>query len=103
MNNIIEKMRTYLTSKYTAKQNNTFANGIMIAGVVINTIDFLQNPTVFISPVTIIAITLVVIGAVYQALFVRCPHCGDKLKGQKSKLPDRCPACNGKLYELPKK
>lgn len=102
MKNLIEKLRAYLTSKYTTKQNNTFANGIMIVGVIINTIEILQNPTGFNWPLNLLAIALVAIGATYQALFVRCPHCGDKLKGHKNKLPDRCPECNGKLYELPK-
>lgn len=103
MNNLIEKLRAYLTSKYTAKQNNTFANVVMGAGVVINTIEILNNPTGFNWPINILAVALVVIGAVYQWLFVRCPHCGDKLKGHKNKLPDRCPECNGYLDQLPQK
>ena len=51
---------------------------------------------------TITSVILVIIGGVYQMLFVRCPHCGDKLKGHKNKLPDRCPECNGYLDQLPK-
>ena len=102
MNALIERLRKHLTTRYTAKQNNTFANGVMIAGVVLNTIEIINNPTGFNWPMTITSIALVVIGGVYQMLFVRCPHCGDKLKGQKNKLPDRCPECNGYLDQLPK-
>lgn len=103
MKNAIKNLRNYLLSKYTVKQNNTVANGIMIAGVVVNILEMMNNPTGFNWPLIILSIVLVTIGAVYQALFVRCPVCGDKLKGKATKLMDRCPNCNHDLTKLPRK
>lgn len=99
----MNKLREFLAAKFTAKQNNTIANVVMFAGVMINTIEILNNPTTWNWGVNLTAIALVVIGGVYQAMFVRCPHCGDKLKGLKNKLPDRCPNCGGALDKLPQK
>lgn len=101
MNNLIEKLRNTLLSKYSAKTNNKIANALMLAGVVINTIEILQNPTGFNWPMTFAAVALVVIGAVYQAVIVRCPVCGDKLKGKATKMMDRCPNCNHDLDRIP--
>lgn len=98
---MIEKLRETMLAKFSAKTNNKIANGIMIAGVIINTIEILNNPTGWNWPVNILAIGLVAIGAVYQALIVRCPICGDKLKGKATKMMDRCPNCNHDLDKIP--
>ena len=99
---MIENLRTFLLSKFSAKQHNTFANVIMFAGVIINTFEILNNPTGWNWTVNIIAIAMVVIGSIYQALIVRCPVCGDKLKGKATKMMDRCPNCNHDLTKVPK-
>lgn len=99
----MNKLKETLTTKFTAKQNNNIANGLMCAGVVLNLLDMLQNGFELKLAPVIISIGLVTIGAVYQAIFVVCPHCGDKLKGQKNKLPERCPNCHKRLDTLPKK
>lgn len=100
---MIDNLRTFLLSKLSVKQNNTIANIVMFAGVAINTIEILNNPAGWNWGVNILAIALVVLGFVYQLLFVRCPICGDKLKGKGSKMVDRCPNCNHDLNKVPKK
>ena len=99
MNEKIAQLREMLLRKYSPKQHNKVANGIMFAGVLVNTYEILNNFTSFNWPLVALAVGLVVIGAVYQALIVRCPVCGDKLKGKGSKMMDRCPNCN---YDLDK-
>ena len=101
MNNMLENFRNLMLSKYSAKTNNKIANGIMMAGVLVNTYEILQNFTSFNWPLVAIALGLVAIGAVYQAVVVRCPVCGDKLKGKASKMMDRCPNCNHDLDVIP--
>ena len=87
--------------KMTAKQHNTLANILMGAGVVINLIDMMQNFKI-VNPIPlIISIVLVAGGAVYSYLLVRCPHCGDKLKGCRNHFPERCPVCGKPLDKLP--
>jgi len=100
MNEFIAKLRKTLLSKYSPKQHNKVANLVMFAGVIINTIDMLKNPTVFNWSVIVVSVLLVVLGAVYQALIVRCPVCGDKLKGKTTKMMDRCPNCNHDLDKV---
>lgn len=101
MNKIID----FVTSKLTVQQNHTIANVLMIAGVVVNLIDIMQNGYVIKLGPVLLAVALVAIGYIYQLLFVHCPHCGDKLKGlkNKTKLPERCPNCGKRLNMLPKK
>lgn len=101
MNEKIEQLRKMLLSKASAKQHNKIANGIMFAGVLVNTYEILNNLTSFNWPLVAVAVGLVVIGAVYQALIVRCPVCGDKLKGKGHKMMDRCPNCNHDLDKIP--
>ena len=98
---MIENLRKTLLSKLSAKQHNKIANGIMMAGVLVNTYEILTNLTNFNWTLTAIAVALVAIGAVYQALIVRCPVCGDKLKGKASKMMDRCPNCSHDLDKIP--
>jgi len=100
----MEKIIKFVTSKLTAQQNQNIANALMITGVVINLIDIFQNGYVMKWGPVLLAVGLVVIGYIYQLLFVRCSHCGDKLKGlkNKTKLPERCPNCNKRLDMLPK-
>ena len=101
MNEKIEQLRETLLRKYSAKQHNRIANGIMFAGVIVNTYEILNDFTSFNWPLVALAVGLVIIGAVYQALIVRCPVCGDKLKGKGSKMMDRCPNCNHDLDVIP--
>jgi tRNA(Ile2) C34 agmatinyltransferase TiaS len=101
MNEKIAQLREMLLRKYSPKQHNRIANGIMFAGVLVNTYEILNNFTSFNWPLVALAVGLVVIGAVYQALIVRCPVCGDKLKGKGSKMMDRCPNCNHDLDKVP--
>jgi tRNA(Ile2) C34 agmatinyltransferase TiaS len=101
MNEMIEQLREKLLHKYSAKQHNRIANCIMFAGIMVNTYEVLKNLTSFNWPLVAVAVGLVAIGAVYQALFVRCPICGDKLKGKGSKMMDRCPNCNHDLDKVP--
>jgi tRNA(Ile2) C34 agmatinyltransferase TiaS len=101
MKEMIEQLREKLLHKYSAKQHNRIANGIMFAGIMVNTYEVLKNLTSFNWPLVAVAVGLVAIGAVYQALFVRCPICGDKLKGKGSKMMDRCPNCNHDLDKVP--
>ncbi len=101
----MNKLIHFVTSRLTAQQNQNIANIVMVAGVLINLWDIMQNGYVIKLGPTLLAVGLVVVGALYQFLFVRCSHCGNKLKGLKTKtrLPERCPACNGRLDRLPKK
>ena len=98
---MIEKFREMMLSKFSAKTNNKIGNGIMLAGVLINTFEILNNPTGWNWPVNLLAIGLVVVGAVFQSLIVRCPVCGDPLKGKATKMMDRCPNCNHDLDKIP--
>ena len=100
MKEMIEQLREKLLHKYSAKQHNRIANGIMFAGIMVNTYEILKNLTSFNWPLVAVAVGLVAIGAVYQALFVRCPICGDKLKGKGSKMMDRCPNCDHDLDKV---
>ena len=100
MNDFIENLRKNLLSKYSAKKLNRIANGVMFAGVIINTMEILQNPLSFNWTISILAVVLVAVGAVFQALIVRCPVCGDKLKGKASKMMDNCPNCNHDLDKV---
>ena len=101
----MNKIREFINSKLTPQQNHNIANVLMAAGVIINLIDILENGYVMKWGPVLLAVALVAIGYTYQLLFVRCPHCGDKLKGlkNKTKLPERCPNCNKRLDMLPKK
>ena len=101
MNEKIEQLRKMLLSKASAKQHNRIANGMMVAGVLVTTYEILNNRTSLNWPLVAVAVGLVVIGAVYQALIVRCPVCGDKLKGKGHKMMDRCPNCNHDLDKIP--
>lgn len=100
----MKKITEFLTTKLTAKQNNTIATVLMVAGILVNLFDMMQNGFVLKPLPVIIAVVLVAVGYAYQLLFVRCPHCGDKLKTEKnkSKLPDKCPNCGKRLDTLPK-
>lgn len=101
MNKLVE----FVHSKLTAQQNQLIANVVMIVGVGFNLADMMQNGIALRLVPTVVSIALVVIGYLYQLLFVSCPYCGDKLKGHKNKmkLPERCPNCNERLDKLPKK
>lgn len=102
MNEKIEQLRETLLRKYSAKQHNRIANGIMFAGVLVNTYEILSGDLAsFNWPLVAVAVALVAIGATYQALIVRCPICGDKLKGKGSKMMDNCPNCNHDLDKIP--
>lgn len=97
----IEQLRKIMLRKYSAKQHNKIANGILFAAVLVSTYEVLNNLTSFNWPLVALVIILATIGATYQALFVRCPVCGDKLKGKGSKMMDRCPNCNHDLDKIP--
>lgn len=101
----MNKLIKFVNSKLTAQQSQTIANVVMCLGVVINLLDMLQNGLELKWGPALLAIGLVLIGYIYQLIFVRCPHCGDTLKGHKNKtkLPERCPNCKGRLDKLPKK
>lgn len=101
----MDKIIKFVTSKLTAQQNQNIANVLMIVGVGINLVDMVQNGLEMNLLPMLLAIVLVAIGYTYQILFVRCSHCGDKLKGLKTKmsLPERCPECGKRLNTLPKK
>lgn len=101
----MKKLVDFVTSKLTAQQNQTIANVLMIIGVMINLLDMMQNGFTMKWGPVVAAVAFVVVGYLYQRLFVKCPHCDDKLKGHKNKmkLPNRCPNCNKRLDKLPKK
>ena len=48
----------------------------------------------------ILAFVFFFLGMAYRFIFVKCPHCGDKLLGGK-KIPDHCPGCGQDLNKLP--
>lgn len=101
MNEKIEQLRKQLLRKYSPKQHNRIANGVMFAGVMVNTYEILSGDiTSFNWTLTAVAVGLVAIGAVYQNLIVRCPVCGDKLKGKGAKMMDNCPNCNHDLDKV---
>ena len=101
MNDFIENIRAKLLAKYSAKQHNKVANVIMFIPVIIYTMHILKNPLGFEWGLSIGCFAVAAIGAIYQALIVRCPVCGDKLKGKGSKMMDRCPNCNYDLDKIP--
>ena len=87
--------------KLTPKQNQLVANIIMGIGAAFAAVDILffdllagenNNQPVLI----ILAFVFFVLGFAYRLKFVKCPHCGDGLTGQK-KVPDVCPACGKSL------
>lgn len=87
--------------KLTPKTHMTIANVVMGAGVVYNLIDMVVYGMELRWVPTIVSVVLVAAGAVWRYTMVKCPHCGDKFKGIHSKLPDRCPNCNGRLDKMP--
>ena len=91
--------------KLTTKQNMWIANVLMGAGVIYNLYDLYVNGYELKPIPTIVSVTLVVVGAVWRYVLVKCPHCGCKLPGIHTvgKLPGRCPECNGRLDKLPEK
>lgn len=100
----MENLRKKVHSKLTVQQCQTIANLLMGGGVIYNLIDMMQGLNLRLIP-TIISVGLVAIGFAWQLLFVRCPYCDYNLKNERTKmsLPDRCPLCNGRLNQLPKK
>lgn len=101
MNDFIENIRAKLLAKYSPKTHNKIANVIMVIPVLIYTMHILQKPLGFDWPLSIGCFAVCTLGAVYQALFVRCPVCGDKLKGKTTKMMDNCPNCNHDLGKIP--
>lgn len=101
----MNKLVDFVTTRIPAQRNQLIANVLMIIGVMINLIDMVQNGMTMKWGPVVAAVAFVLVGFFYQLLFVKCPHCGDKLKGHKTKmkLPDRCPNCNKRLDKLPKK
>lgn len=101
----MEKLIKFVTSRLTAQQNQTIAVVTMFIGVMIDFWSIMQYGLEMKLVPVLLSVLLVGIGYAYQILFVRCSHCGDKLKGlkNKTKLPERCPNCNKRLNTLPKK
>jgi len=100
----MNKLIKFVTSRLTAQQNMKIANGIILVAVLLNLFDMIQNGFELKPLPVILTLLIAAIGCVYMFLFVRCPHCGDKLKGLKNKnsLPERCPNCNHRLDKLPR-
>ena len=79
------------------KNRFTIVNIFMILGCLFAGVDIVydfatgvQNQNL---PIMIIlAFVFFVIGVVLRFTFVKCPHCGDNLIGQKS-CPYQCPVC----------
>ena len=101
MHDFIDNLRKKLLSKYSAKQHNKVANIIMFIPVIIYTLHILKSPLGFNWPLSAGCFAVAIIGSVYQALIVRCPVCGDKLKGKATKMMDRCPNCDHDLDKIP--
>lgn len=87
--------------KLTPKVHMTIANLLMGAGVTYCTIDMMMFGIELRWLPTIISVALVGVGYAWRLILVKCPHCGDKFKGIHSKLPNRCPNCNGRLDKMP--
>lgn len=100
----MKKLIKFVTSRLTAHQNMKIANGIVLVAVLLNLIDMMQNGFALKLLPVVITLAIAAIGCVWMILFVRCPHCGDKLKGLKNKntLPERCPNCHHRLDKLPR-
>ena len=87
--------------KLTPKVHLSIANTLMCAAVVYNMVDMIVNGLDIKLIPTLISIVVMAVGVVWRYTMVKCPHCGDKFKGIHTKLPDRCPLCDGRLDKMP--
>ncbi len=85
----------------TLKQHWTIATGLMIAGVIVSTIDIMVNMDNFKWWPMIVAIVLVGGGYIYHLKFVKCPYCGARLPS-KTKFPEKCDVCGKSLAKYNK-
>ena len=78
--------------KRTVKQHSMISEAIALVAVVILLLGWLLgesvNPYIFYW----LAIAAMVISIIYRAIYVRCPHCGDRWVGVRI-TPDFCPKC----------
>ena len=82
--------------KLTLKHHWFIANGLMFGGVIVSTIDILQNFEEWNWTTFGIAVGLVAIGYIYHLKFVRCPECGARLPAS-GKFPQACDVCGQDL------
>lgn len=74
---------------------------IMIAGFVLAVAGLvLQQGQEGVHYLVWVAVALVVLSVFYKAVTLKCPHCGAFLPA-KYKLPEKCPACNKSVMEVP--
>lgn len=79
-------------NKRTVKQHSLISEVFMLIGVGILLLGWLLgeyvNPDIFL----VLAIAAMAIAVIYRAIYVRCPHCGDRWVGIRI-TPDFCPKC----------
>ena len=82
--------------KLTVKQHAAIQTVLYLLGIVLVLSYYAYEATValWITPVCIVA------GIVWRFLFIKCPHCGDKLTGSR-RIPQCCPNCGKSLDENP--
>ena len=84
----------------TVRQHAAIQTGCNIVGVACALISFFADS--YHQPALWLAIGFVVLGVVWRAIFIKCPHCGDGLTGSRS-IPHNCPSCGKSLHENPTK
>ena len=86
------------------KTRFTIFNIIMVLGGCCAAVDIVYDFSTGVQnknlPVMIaLAAAFLVIGIIFRFTVVKCPHCGDKLIGQKN-VPAKCPVC-GTMSDKP--
>lgn len=84
--------------KLTLKHHWLISNILMFAGVIVSTIDILNNFGTWNWPAVITAVVLVAVGYIYHLKFVRCPECGARLPAN-GKFPEACDVCGESLKQ----
>ena len=85
--------------KLTVRQHADICSGLIIAAVVMALISRFRAPGEFHFTLWIAA-ALVVVAFLYRLIFIKCPHCGNRLQGLKRNTM-QCPGCGKNLEENP--
>lgn len=86
--------------KLTLKQHVHLQTGLAIIGVVLALVGRIFTEHGKLHFTFYLAIACIVASVVLRFLFIKCPHCGDRLLGSRV-LPQYCPNCGQSLDTHP--
>lgn len=86
--------------KLTIRQHIRIHTGLLIAAFILALISYIfsqAEPGSMRLPFTMwVALAAIVLSIIWRLIFIRCPHCGDKLLGSRV-IPKFCPNCGKEL------